>query len=634
MARGGEPCARPRPCAGPRSSTRPAASAATRAAPPASRRTRSRSASTHLRQVRRRRPLPAGAARVPGHALQPVRGAAVRLRVPDRGDAPAAGRDRRLRQGRLHRLQGLHRRLPLRRDLHQPRGPLGREVQLLRAAARRRARAGVRRRLPDRGDRGRRPERRRPRACRRPLAATSSPCAGPRRTTKPKLFYKGAHQATLDPIAARRPPGGLFLWSEQSPGRQQVDSGHPGAPNNAAAAMLAYDVPHSAPWDFRVSLYTWTKGIAAGAYLLPALLLARRPARRVERALALGGAGRRRRLPRGDRRPADRRPHAPRALLPGPHAAAVAELARARRRDPLALRRRAGGALPGGARPDATTGRGRSSGLGVPLAVLSAVYTAWLFAQAKARDLWQSPLLPPQLLVQAAPSGAAALLPIAAAARARRARPLARLAAAATRAPPAAGRRRGHDRPRHRPRAARRPRDDERALPLVLPLGHRAPGRGVLAALGGARAPARHARDPRRPARLRARVRSGRPVRAPRLGASMSEPKSDRVSASRSDTESRGETFYPGPSRTALGAYPPRERWDDWVELDSRRLAASRRAPLHARADDLLQLRVGLRAARLRGPRDARGPEVRGQPRAPGLARPQLRQGPGDAQPG
>ena len=43
-----------------------------------------------------------------------------------------------------------------------------------------------------------------------------------------------------------------------------------------------------------------------------------------------------------------------------------------------------------------------------------------------------------------------------------------------------------------------------------------------------------------------------------------------RVSASKSATEGRGETFYPGPSRTQLGAYPPRERWDDWVELDSR----------------------------------------------------------------
>jgi anaerobic selenocysteine-containing dehydrogenase len=43
-----------------------------------------------------------------------------------------------------------------------------------------------------------------------------------------------------------------------------------------------------------------------------------------------------------------------------------------------------------------------------------------------------------------------------------------------------------------------------------------------------------------------------------------------RVSAARKETESRGETFYPGPSRIHLAAFPPKERWDDWVELDSR----------------------------------------------------------------
>jgi anaerobic selenocysteine-containing dehydrogenase len=43
-----------------------------------------------------------------------------------------------------------------------------------------------------------------------------------------------------------------------------------------------------------------------------------------------------------------------------------------------------------------------------------------------------------------------------------------------------------------------------------------------------------------------------------------------RVSAARAETEARGETFYPGPSRVHLAAFPPRERWDDWVELDSR----------------------------------------------------------------
>ena len=44
----------------------------------------------------------------------------------------------------------------------------------------------------------------------------------------------------------------------------------------------------------------------------------------------------------------------------------------------------------------------------------------------------------------------------------------------------------------------------------------------------------------------------------------------ERVSAAREETEARGETFYPGPSRVHLAAFPPKERWDDWVELESR----------------------------------------------------------------
>ncbi len=44
----------------------------------------------------------------------------------------------------------------------------------------------------------------------------------------------------------------------------------------------------------------------------------------------------------------------------------------------------------------------------------------------------------------------------------------------------------------------------------------------------------------------------------------------ERVSAARAATEARGETFYPGPSRIHLASFPPKERWDDWVELDSK----------------------------------------------------------------
>jgi Fe-S-cluster-containing dehydrogenase component/formate-dependent nitrite reductase membrane component NrfD len=48
--------------------------------------------------------------------------------------------------------------------------------------------------------------------------------------------------------------------------------------------------------------------------------------------------------------------------------------------------------------------------LGLPFAIGVAVYTAYLFAQAEGRDLWQSPLLPFHLIVQAILGGSAMLL--------------------------------------------------------------------------------------------------------------------------------------------------------------------------------------------------------------------------------
>ncbi|MGH7860906.1 MAG: molybdopterin-dependent oxidoreductase, partial [Candidatus Dormibacteraceae bacterium] len=43
----------------------------------------------------------------------------------------------------------------------------------------------------------------------------------------------------------------------------------------------------------------------------------------------------------------------------------------------------------------------------------------------------------------------------------------------------------------------------------------------------------------------------------------------ERVRASRAEVEARGETFYSGASQAQLAAYPPKERWQNWVELDS-----------------------------------------------------------------
>ena len=91
--------------------------------------------------------------------MQPVHRRAVCDGLPDRGDVQAARRHRRLRQGDLHRLQGVHGGLPIRRDLHQPRRPLGREVQHVRPSNRRGSRARLRLGVPNGSDHRRRRQR-------------------------------------------------------------------------------------------------------------------------------------------------------------------------------------------------------------------------------------------------------------------------------------------------------------------------------------------------------------------------------------------------------------------------------------------------------------------------------------------
>ncbi len=239
----------------------------------------------------------------------------------------------------------------------------------------------------------------------------------PEKDTQPKLFYKGAHQATLDPLAARRPLGGLFMWSEQQDGVDKVISGHPGGggwgvSNSSAAALLAYDVPHGIPWDWRVSLYTLTKGVAAGVYLVLALAV-------------LAGA-----LPEASALWRWGTPVAAGIFLALTGLILISDLEHPGRFWMIFTRPQWRSWLVRGAFVIAGYGAllaahfaaglaGRAdvlrwlAWLGLPLAAMTAVYTAYLFAQAKARDLWQSALLPPHLLVQALMAGCAALVPLA-----------------------------------------------------------------------------------------------------------------------------------------------------------------------------------------------------------------------------
>lgn len=241
------------------------------------------------------------------------------------------------------------------------------------------------------------------------LAAGASSVRRPEKATRPMVFYRGAHKATLDPLAARRPEGGGFMWSQYGTMPREVVSGHPGSSEGAPVeAVLSYDVPHLAPWDWRVSLYTWTKSIASGAYLVPLLLVVMGlldPASALWQwaAPVIGGAflG-----VTGLILIADLEHHGRFYLI----------FTRPQWRSWLvrgAMAISAYGALLvlhfAGSLAAETALQRLLMWPGAPLAVLAAVYTAYLFAQAKARDLWQSPLLPPQLLVQALLAGSAVL---------------------------------------------------------------------------------------------------------------------------------------------------------------------------------------------------------------------------------
>ena len=260
----------------------------------------------------------------------------------------------------------------------------------------------------------------------------------PEKDTRPKLFYKGAHSATLDPLAARRPTGGIFMWGEQV-GRLsgKVTAGVPserrgvawpearlarstGSPTafdsatgfgsatvyrttSSAAAVLSYDIPHNRPWDWRVSAYTWTKSISTGAYMVGYFALTNIYS--ADAPILRFGV-----------------PAVAAFFLAITGLLLIADLKQPKRFYYMFLRPQWNSWLVrGGVLISAfgavlglqifmglLGGGGTSAALawaGIPLALGTAVYTAYLFAQAKARDLWQNPLLPPHFVIQALVAG-------------------------------------------------------------------------------------------------------------------------------------------------------------------------------------------------------------------------------------
>ena len=239
--------------------------------------------------------------------------------------------------------------------------------------------------------------------------------------TIPQLFYIDADENSLTPSATSQPQE-FGMWSQVAQ-PQITDTSFPlpglGAtltwPSNTFSLHdlvpkdphTVYDVAHAVPWGRKVSLYIWTKSIAAGAFLLSTL------------GVALGLV-----------------PDNPLLTWMAPMLALlflglttyllIADLKRPERFYTILLRPQwrswltigayillVYGALVGLSVLAAIFG---ATGLrhfllwpGGIAAVLAAIYTGFLFGQAKGRDLWLSPALPMHLLVQALLAGAAIL---------------------------------------------------------------------------------------------------------------------------------------------------------------------------------------------------------------------------------
>jgi formate-dependent nitrite reductase membrane component NrfD len=225
----------------------------------------------------------------------------------------------------------------------------------------------------------------------------------PQKGTKPKLFYVGIEGDLLEPTRISRED--TYFASDRRDGSPTNASDV----NNLAGALAreVYDVPHPAPWGWKIAAYLWTKAIAAGVLLVAAILLNFSGAiagplfNIVCPAIALAGLGITSALLVFDLKRPDRffylitKPNFRSWLVIGTYfligygALATAWL------------------LCG---IFASSVPRVLQWFAAVFAIASACYSAFLFAQARGRDLWQSPLFLWHLLVQALAAGSATIL--------------------------------------------------------------------------------------------------------------------------------------------------------------------------------------------------------------------------------
>ncbi len=232
----------------------------------------------------------------------------------------------------------------------------------------------------------------------------------PEQGTRPNVYYVGADQTVLDPLAA--PVKDTYLWADADPLRLATAAELPGDPMSMARTTL--NTAHPRPWGWKVWTYLWTKSISAGALLIGALLVLLTTDRSSLVTIAA--------------------PMVAEAFLVITAVLLIWDLKQPKRfiflLDPRKLNRSSWLAIGGiflglGAGIGGLwflAGAADLLGLGdfgtvinvlawpaIPAAVMVAGYTAFLFGQAEGRDLWQSPVLFWHLQAQAVMVGAGVL---------------------------------------------------------------------------------------------------------------------------------------------------------------------------------------------------------------------------------
>ena len=228
----------------------------------------------------------------------------------------------------------------------------------------------------------------------------------PEQGTRPKLYYIDGDESAIVPTAARHES--IYMWSQRN---ENIHGGGalypPDSPLLQKDALAAYDVSHARPWGWQVPAYCWTKAIGSGALAIPAI------------AVLLGRLG------------ADRMRDVVLSSIALLFTALttvllVWDLEHKARFLRVVFTPQSKSWLARGA--FILIGYSGLAGLFCVASVLglstiasfllwptvlagflAAVYTAFLFGQCEGRDLWQTPLLPVHLIVQALMSGAAVL---------------------------------------------------------------------------------------------------------------------------------------------------------------------------------------------------------------------------------